>query len=303
MNINEQIYEVYKEEKKIQKLLDTIYNGINREVQVSDFEIEENNKIAENHDGVENKDDLNNETKGRYKFFDLEKFENGIIHGRFGYIKAGTHASYDPDNDTVKEEFDQNKIDYITFYFDLDKEALAFTTSQSLKYSKIFAGMEAIIKKGTSIGVSFKLETDITTFKKEIKKIHTLKKINVSLVPPNGARQDFADLFSVDADRIENAEVTKIDQIYSTRKKDGLKADSALVSKIISGVGLGYADASFSGYDINKDPISVNSNREAPFTENIPQKNNKDKTILARIAQKGITLLLQVKANIRDKGE
>lgn len=304
MNINEQIYEVYQKKKEITKLLDNIYNGINNKVEVFEIELENEDFETAHQDGSQDvKNGSDQLTIGRYKFFDLDKFENGIIHGRFGYIKAGTHATYDPDNDTVTETYDKNKIEYITFYFDVTNEFLAFTTSQSLKYNKIFAYVGALIKKSTDIGVEFKLETDITTFKREVRKIHTLKRVKVSLVPPNGDKNDFKDLFSADADRIEEAEVTKMEQIYSTRLKSGMKQDSELINKLINGVALGYADATFTGFDVNQDPISINSNKEAPFTENIPQRNNKDKTILARVAQRGITLLQKVKEDIRNKGE
>lgn len=64
MNVNDEIFEVYKGKTDLNKLLTSIYNGVTNKVQIYD------------------------EYGGRYKFFDIDKFEdNSIIRGRLGYIK------------------------------------------------------------------------------------------------------------------------------------------------------------------------------------------------------------------------
>ena len=59
MNINDDIFEVYNGKKEIDSLLTKIYNGIT------------------------NKSEVYDEFGGRYKFFDIDKFEdNSIIQKR-----------------------------------------------------------------------------------------------------------------------------------------------------------------------------------------------------------------------------
>ncbi|EHU4984111.1 hypothetical protein C8142_RS12860, partial [Enterococcus faecalis] len=78
MNINDEIFDVYEGKTELDKLLTSIYNGITNKVQIHD------------------------EYGGRYKFFDIDKFDdNSIIKGRLGYIKKGVHSSYDPEKDTA----------------------------------------------------------------------------------------------------------------------------------------------------------------------------------------------------------
>ncbi|WP_221641477.1 hypothetical protein [Listeria booriae] len=115
MNINDEIFEVYKGEKELSSLLKKIYEKIN------------------------NEDELYDEYGGRYKFFDLDKVVDDNtkgslqILGRLGYIKKGVHSSYDPENDTAIDLEDKNKLEYVTFYFDVDRELIAFNSKNRVK--------------------------------------------------------------------------------------------------------------------------------------------------------------------------
>ncbi|MFG5604461.1 hypothetical protein ACFJX8_15530, partial [Enterococcus faecalis] len=132
---------------------------------------------------------------GRYKFFDIDKFEdNSIIHGRLGYIKKGVHSTYDPEKDTAIDVEDKNKIEYITFYFDVHKEMVSYTVTPSLTRKKVLEMFANLIRKSTNIGVVFVLETDIKSLETKLAKMEILRRINLTIVPPNGDKDAFAKL-------------------------------------------------------------------------------------------------------------
>jgi hypothetical protein len=277
MNINDAIYDVYKGEADLMKLLQTIYAQINSTDKVYD------------------------DKGGRYKFFDLSKLDDGIIQGHFGYIKPGINSSYDPENDTAIDRLDTNKLEYMTFYFDVYNEMFAFTITQRLRETVILKQVARLINESAKVGVQFMLESNVTEFKKEIKVINVLKKIKVKLVPPNGDQKEFSDLFSVTSERLEEGNATNVTQEFSNLSSEGLNKDSIMVQKIIDGVGLGYAEVEFEGFDEHKVKKVVKSKVDAPFTKEVVAHNRKDKNNIAEIGRAGIISLSEAKFRIRDR--
>lgn len=278
MNINEDIFEVYNNEKSLDKLLQKIYLGIVKDTIIYD------------------------EQGGRFKFFDIDKFEdNSIIHGRLGYIKKGVHSTYDPDKDTAIDFEDNNKIDYITFYFDVHKEMLAYTVNPVLPKKKVLDVFEQLIKKETDIGVLFILETDTKELKSELKKMKILRRVILDLVPPNGDKDEFSDLFSLSSDKVAGGGATSIKQQYSNRSKEGLNKDSALIKDATDGISLGYAEGVFFGKDNHDEDFEIRTEDNTPYTKNISSAQNKNKTVVAEKGRAGIVDLLAYKASIREK--
>ncbi|MEB3364995.1 hypothetical protein SDC49_20045 [Lactobacillus sp. R2/2] len=116
MNVNDQIYEVYANKGLLSKLKQYIFLGISA------------------------KEDIPDDKGGRYKFFDLDKPNDTslTITGNLGYINAGVHSSYDPDSDDAIDITDKNKLEYITFYFDVEHEILAYMTVPVLSRKRFF---------------------------------------------------------------------------------------------------------------------------------------------------------------------
>lgn len=241
---------------------------------------------------------------GRFKFFDLDKADdNSIIMGRLGYIKKGVHSSYDPENDTAIDTLDDNKIEYITFYFDVYKEMLAFTVTPILTKKKVLKYFEELIKKESNIGVIFMLESDIAELKIQLRKVDVLRKVILNLVPPNGDKDQFAKLFSLDAEKVSEAGATSIKQEYRNSSKQGLKKDSDLIEDATTGIALGYAEGVFYGKNNQGEPVEIHTEDNAPFVKQIDNAQNKDKLIIAEKGRAGIVDLLAYKANIREKNK
>lgn len=280
MNVNDEIFEVYEGKTDLNQLLTSIYNGVTNKVQIYD------------------------EYGGRYKFFDIDKFEdNSIIRGRLGYIKKGVHSSYDPENDTAIDIEDKNKIEYITFYFDVFKEMLAFTVNPSLTRKSVLDVFSDLIRKSTEIGVVFILETSIATLKSELSRVEVLRKVALNIVPPNGDRNDFADLFSLDADKVAESGATKIKQEYSNRKKSGLDKNSELIKDAVDGIAYGYASGTFYGKDAHNEDVEIKTEEDAPYTKIIKADQSKNKETIAEKGRAGVIDLLAYKARLRERNK
>ncbi len=277
MNINDEIYQVYDGTANINDLLNEIYSGIN------------------------NREAIYDDKGGRYKLFDLDKHENNTIHGRLGYIKSGVHSSYNPDTDTAIDIEDKNKIEYVTFYFDVYNEMLVHTVLPIMRKERILTIFEGLIKQSTDIGVKFIIETDMRSLNNKLSKFEIIKKVVLNLVPPNGDKNEFASLFSVNADKVADAEATSIKQQYSTRSSEGLNKDSSLIRDAKDGIALGYANGIFHGADAHGEKLEVNTISNTPYTKDIPDRENKSKSSIAEKARAGISALLFLKAEIRER--
>lgn len=262
LNINNDIYEVYDKKKDIKKILNSIYKGINANVI------------------------LNEEDGGRYKFFDIDSKENGVITGKLGHIKAGIDSTYDPNKDTAIDVKNPNKIDYVVFHVNLDDELIAFTTSISIRHKKFFEVFEDLIMKGTKIGVSLKMINDSEKFDEKFKKMEVLKKVKIKFIPPNDDEEDFSKLFSVSPAKFKEANITRATQTLSTRKKDGLKKDSTAIQGYITGTKLGYAEAKFSGKDYTGTDIDIDTAKDTPKYAMVSQNNIHNNHIIAKTANK-----------------
>lgn len=279
MNINDEIYQVYEGEVQLNDLLNEIYEKLT------------------------NKASLPEDRGGRYKLFDIDKFENNIIQGRLGYIKAGVHSSYDPDNDTAIDIEDKNKMEYITFYFDVQNEMFVYTTTPVLTSKTVRLMLENLIKVSTNIGVKFIMESNISALEQELRKFDVLKKVILDVVPPNGDKNEFASLFSLNADTVAESGATSIKQQYSTRSKEGLNKESTLIKNAKDGISLGYAEGEFQGVDIHGEKLDFKTTTSAPYTKNIRNNENKSKSIIAEKARAGISNILSFKASIRERSK
>lgn len=279
MNINDEIYEVYEGKTNLTVLTKKIYSDINNEKIIYD------------------------DFGGRYKFFDIDKKENLILTGRLGYIKKGVHSTYDPDNDTAIDIEDKNKIEYCTFYFDVSSEMIGFNTKIGLNNNKFLEIFSILIKEMSNIGVVFILESDIGELEVSLNEIDVLKKIELKLVPPNGDKKEFKDLFSLDPDRYQEADITQVKQILSTRRADGLNKKSEAIRKMISGIGLGYAEGKFFGKKNNGELKEVSSKEDAPYTKIVPTDLNNNKSKIAEVSQEAIGDILASKTSLRERNK
>jgi len=276
MNINEQIYDIYKDPKLLSQLLTTIYANLGPNTSVYD------------------------EFGGRIKLFDLDKNEdNTTIIGNMGYIKEGEHSSYDSANDTAIDVEDPNKLEYLIFYFDVHQEMLAFTTSPKMRQKSVLSNMARLIKKTTGVGVEFMLEPNVDELDSRIREFAVLKKLKVKLVPPNGDKTDFANIYSLDAEKVQNSRATKIEMNYSTQQGDGLDGNSDLVQDNIKGVKLGYSEATFQGKNTHGEDLTLETSEDTPYKKRVPSKDNKNRTVISEKSRAGIFNIAEYRTKLR----
>ncbi|ARO01169.1 hypothetical protein [Lactiplantibacillus plantarum] len=276
MNINEQIYDIYNDPKLLPELLTKIYAQLSTKASIYD------------------------QFGGRIKLFDLDKNEdNTTIIGNMGYIKEGEHSSYDPDNDTAVDIEDPNKMEYIIFYFDVHKEMLAFTTSPKMRQKAVLANMTSLIKKTTNIGVEFMLEPNVEELDNRIREFSILKKLKVKLVPPNGDKKEFADIYSLNAEKVQNSRATKIEMNYSTQQRAGLDRGSELVQDNIDGVKMGYSEATFQGKDMHGEDLILETSSDTPYKKHVRASDNKNRAVIVEKSRAGIFNIAEYRTKLR----
>lgn len=285
MNINNKIYEVYANKDLLPKLLQDIFLGISAKEQIYD------------------------DKGGRYKFFDIDKKDDMTITGNLGYIKAGVHSSYDPNTDDAIDITDKNKLEYITFYFDVEHEILAYMTLPVLNTKKVPMLFTRLIKEGTKnyeddgIVVEFMPISNSENLDRELKKFKHLSRIEAKLVPPNGDKADFAELTSINADDLQDANVTNAQQTYKSNSKDGLNMNSNLVNKLKKGSELGFVVAKLFGKNTNNEEITTDTAENSPYIKNVPSKSTKSQSVIREKGSAGVNNILINRAKIKSEKE
>ncbi|MCT8192761.1 hypothetical protein KY382_32030, partial [Pseudomonas monteilii] len=145
--------------------------------------------------------------------------------------------------------------------------------------------------------------SDITELKMQLKKVKVLSKVTLNLVPPNGDKNQFANLFSLTAEKVGEAGATLIKQEYSNRSKEGLKKDSNLIEDATTGIALGYAEGVFHGKNEQGEKVEIHTEDNTPYAKHVDNAQNKNKLIIADKGRAGIVDLLAYKANLREKNK
>lgn len=281
MNINNKIYEVYNNKHLLPKLLQSIFLGISTE------------------------EEINDEKGGRYKFFDIDKRDDMTLTGYLGYIKSGVHSSYDPDTDDAIDITDKNKLEYITFYFDVQHEILAYMTVPVLGKKRVPLVFSKLILEGTKkyeergIFVEFMPISNSESLDKAFKQFKQLSKIEVNLVLPNGDKKDWEGLTSI----FEDANVTKSQNILSSSRKEGIDLKSKMIDKVKNGSILGFLVAKLTGKNSNNEKIETNTAEDSPYTKNIPAESTKSQSVIREKGSTGVNSILINRPKIKPEKE
>ena len=147
--------------------------------------------------------------------------------------------------------------------------------------------------------MEFLQESNVADIKREISKFQRISKLEVKLVPPNGDKEDFADLASLTVDRIQESNATKIKQQFQTQRKEGIKKDSKLVKNYITAAGLGYSEIKFSGKDTSGQNFEVSSDKTTPYTKMVSSDQTKNHSQIANVGRAGIISILEYRTKER----
>ncbi len=273
-NINEKIYEVYDGKENLDELLTKVFLGMKTDVELSE---------------IRRKKDVN------FKFITLDKdAEKFTVNGRLVAYAPGVHVSYDEEKDDVVETKDSKKATYVTFYFDVRREAIGFVPKNDFGRKMFIERFKMLIENLVpEVGeVELVLEKDSQILDEKLQLINHVDEISIDLIPPNNDKELFESLFGINSDDLADTGGSKYSfKIKGTTKK-GLNLASTFVKNLVNGVIVGYGTLFARGKNTSGDPIQVNSEEQALYTkgiidinkDNIPEISEKSKTGIVRLA-------------------
>lgn len=303
-NINSEIYEVYdrkitKDEilNRILEKIDTthIYSEFRKDVEYGERckEIKKlNQEIIKNHP--------------RYKFCDLEKDKKSrTITGKLVKIYNGEIENYVEDKDTVESKWSSDCVNSCMFYFDLEKEEIAFTVRRGFGYRQFNKYFKALIETYFD-NMSFKifLETNTTELKNELNKIDRILKIEVTLIPPNANSNDFNSLFGPTGEELKStcASTYKQEISVSARSKKKLNINNTFIDRIMWGIEHGYGKLVANGLNRKNEKVRVSNEETAPYVKILTDNERNDIESFKEIAQRDIQELVLNRRCKDDKG-
>lgn len=279
INVNSNIYEVYKNPEMLDKILNNLLLSINQEEKIQ----------------IDGGDWI--------KFIHLDKdIEKRFIVGRLVKIFEDDIEIYDAEKDDVKPLSTKELAKSVTFYFDLRSEIVAFTTGRSLGYQQFVRYFNELINKyskDAEFEVFLKKNSDVLN--QQIKQLKSVSKVDITLVPPNSNEEEFDDLFPKSGDEIKETKATKIQQLLSAPKKSlGMNIESSYFKRIINGVVKGFGTVTVTGKNRDGEERTITSEKDAPQKRFIP---NTAKNSIPAIKEFGRAYIVELLAGGHQKKE
>ncbi len=280
-------------EKKlnIDEVLKEIFNSLGEEKVVT---LKEKRKI--NNEETETLDDV--EKKFRYKFLHLIKNEEKYyICGRVAKLENKSIEILDENQ--IREQIINDKIESITFYFDFKTEIITFITRQSFGYKQFNDIFTLLIEE--HIGkdrVELELEINLDEVEESIKNFTRIDEFSVTLTTPlNGKNNSMRKLLEKEQKESFANNIGKIFLKYLPLKKDdGIKITSSVIKKYIVATAIGYGVIEVLGERKDGTIGSFNSREKAPYTIIISDSKKFDLEYFQEMSEKEIGIR-QVKKN------
>ena len=273
VSINSNIYDIYKDPMAKDKILNELLLAINQEKNVP---------IGDD---------------AWIKFIHIEKdIEKRFIAGRIVKIYEDEIQIYDKGRDDVTPLPTKELARSVTFFFDLRSEIVAFTTAKSISKNKFINYFSALVNSYSShaeFEVFLKHNSNI--LKEQIQKFSHVHNVEFTLIPPNGNKEAFDDLFAKNGAELKETGATKVQQSFSASKKGtGMNMKSALFQRVIEGVANGFGVISITGKNAKGEEYTITSEKEAPQKRFIPDN---DKDSIPAIKEHGKEGIIQILAN------
>ena len=271
VSINSDVYNIYEDHMAKDRILDSLFFAIDQEknVQMEDEEL--------------------------VKFIHIDKdIDKRFIAGRVVKIFEDEIQIYDKTSDDVAPLPTKALARSITFFFDLRSEIVAFTTTKTISKNKFIRYFSALINS-YSQDVEFELflkhNSDILN--EHIKRFKHVSNVDFTLIPPNGNKDAFDDLFAKNGDEIQEMGATKIQQSFSVSKKGaGMNMNSTLMQRIIKGIANGFGKISITGKNAAGEEYTITSEKEAPQKRYIPNNVKDSIPAIKEYGHDGIVQLL-----------
>lgn len=281
ININKEIYEVYKKQENYNKILNKL---IEEDWQKS--------KIVEQKLNTD-RDDSEREI---YKFINIDRIsDKSYLVGRLINVFKDEIAIYDEKKDNISS-MDQEKLSRaIPFYFDWKNEMVAFIPTQKFKRQRFLKYFELLINDIYGENqFSVYIMNNASDFKKQLRTLNTVSKIEITLIPPNSNKDEFDDLFPKDGDELKETGGTKFHQeIYAPEsRKKGLNMDAKLVKRSVEGIAKGFGVFTATGKTTDDKKKTISSDSEAPYKKNIKYSPGDSLNEVADYGKNGIEEIL-----------
>lgn len=267
VNLNSNIFEVYKRELDIRNVSGLIYEKFSTE----------DNYMSRSKERYT--DYLGNETvfirESFYSFQEIEKLGDGIVTGKL--VRRFNKPSEKLDKVTNKMiTFYVEEAVSIYFYYDVYKEMIAFCERQSFGYTQFTTAFTQLLNK-CAIPYEFEifLQKDEAVLEEKLKSLKTVQKVHATLIPPNSNEEGLEEL----AEELQymkecmDANATKLHLEYSS---SNLNMDSKIMSDIKKAVLNGYGDINATGTNHSGRSQIIKSSKDAAFTIHIQDNINKE---------------------------
>ncbi|HZK56276.1 MAG TPA: hypothetical protein VFC84_19135 [Desulfosporosinus sp.] len=270
LNFNSEIYKVYEDGSILTEFLNKVFLNLT--------------------DKVAHIDDKGKKTK----FITLLKDENGTwISGRIVLIAPGTNVSYDEVKDDIVETHDKNGANYVTFYFDLSREIIAFIPKRSFGHVMFVNAFKTLLELCVKdVAVEIFLEKNIHILKEKIYNLDSVQIVEIDIVPPNGDKEDFEALFGTKAEEIKETKATKFAITLAAPAKISIDVKSKYIDRLIMAVSKGFGKMVVRGKDKVGTKATVTSDKDAPFNRPVPDLDKDDLIEFPVYAKSGITELM-----------
>lgn len=291
-NINSEIYDVYADATLQDRILEEVFSSITTDLTVWD---EYKDKDTEEDRIVE------------YKFCDINKdSDNLIITGRLVKIYDGEVQSYDRKRDTVDTVYEEDRAASATFCFDVRREEIAFITRVGFRYLQFGKYFNMLLEeKFPENSFELILEKNVGQLKDKVYALKRVLKVNTVIIPPNANGDELKNLLGASVDEFKETKATKYYQgmEISSRGNRSIDIKTTFFQRMFYAVGKGYANMTVEGRDNENVKVLVDSDRDTPYKDSIPD-NEKDSIIAFKErAGKSITKLLSDKSAVTLRSE
>lgn len=232
ININSHIHKVYKsgnEEKY--RILNLLSASMKNEV-----------SYKKHLSWKDKEKDIVYEKDVEFKFSSLDRFDDTIIVGNVVRTTDLFVKQINPDDNSVNTIPVKNS-EIIQFYFDSNKEIVAFYTTQRFKYREFEEVFEHLInecmaqeyKEKYYFEVSLLSEpTNFIDFQKQLKKQKGVEELRFEVVPPN-ANDEYINKVIENGearlDELKEGNITKKSIVFTSKAPNGLNLSSNLFNK------------------------------------------------------------------------
>lgn len=245
MNLNSHIFEVYEHEnpkKKLNYILQKVYNLIRDGLSYEETVIGQDNE-GNNH-----------EQKITYKLAQVNSMidqSNLSIYGKLVKNSVLFVKKLEDSGEITVKPIDYDEI--VDFYFDVEKEVIAYNTANRFGYVDINNAFQKIINQAfknkllteknfkSEVPIFVKMNSvkeglSIEGLKKELKKLGRITELSLEIIPPNSPEKYTENMKENGKEYLEElkrARVTQRKVVFESRDEAGLQIDDEMINNEI----------------------------------------------------------------------